>query len=372
MEKNQSNKMHSLGQRLIEARQRQGFATAKEFYQHIEGLFELQNKNMPFTYTTYVAYENGNRQPRLDILVILARALETSVDVLLDFYNEDYLLYFLTTLGFTCLKARNFIYIETENKDYMAIKTDVLLRLIALADQDHKRYIRQRLQDYLASITRQISNAYLAEATDLIGKAMATLLDVDYEILRKGLPQCPPTLKLILNNDPITALAFYYYTGVHPIQNSTLANDIAGYFIDWYGYDFSPEELTDENFHHPLEDKYPDAWQQIWQYQPAHRIDYIDEYMAQRLQIDSTNFHDIKFTFLYTLGGYTPFSYLAEEDIPNPDSEDGDLLLINKFTQNEVPAKSNSLLNKNANPTTATPPVTTSEKTRPTPKADAE
>ena len=163
MEKNQLDKANNLAKRLIEARQRQGFATAKEFYQHLEVLFKLQNKDVPFSYPAYASYENGNRQPRLDILVILARTLETSIDVLLDFYDNDYLLHFLTTLGFSCLKAKDFIYIETENKDYITIRSEVLLHLIALADKDHKEYIRQRLQDFLASLIRQVSGAYLAE-----------------------------------------------------------------------------------------------------------------------------------------------------------------------------------------------------------------
>lgn len=337
MEKNQLDKANNLAKRLIEARQRQGFATAKEFYQHLEVLFKLQNKDVPFSYPAYASYENGNRQPRLDILVILARTLETSIDVLLDFYDNDYLLHFLTTLGFSCLKAKDFIYIETENKDYITIRSEVLLHLIALADKDHKEYIRQRLQDFLASLIRQVSGAYLAEATNLIGKAMATLLNADYEKLCTDLLHCPRSLNIILENDPITALAFYYYTGIHPTEDIKRANELADYLMCCYDYDFSQSDEVDD-LPHSLPDKYENAWHMLHDYTPPKTIDYIDEYMAQRLQIDSANFYDIRYTFLYTIGYHTPFSYLEEDDIPGFNKDEGDLFLVNKYTQNETPS----------------------------------
>ena len=65
------------------------YVTATDFVQSINKEYQEAGQKDFLSYSTYAAYENGKREPRLDQLAELARRLNVSLDTLLEVHPQE-------------------------------------------------------------------------------------------------------------------------------------------------------------------------------------------------------------------------------------------------------------------------------------------
>lgn len=210
--------------KLMEARSRR-FSSAREFYEFMKEDFRKRGNGaeLPFSYPTYAAYENGTRTPKLETFVQLARYLDLSLDYLLDFYNADYLQNILQAQKYQCYQSNDMLYIQSKGT-YVALNPASIQTTLENHLLKNSQKCRKLVKDEVEKALQKTKACQAFNAQALARLSVATILGFDYDHFLEDLKKIDckddPVLKA-LQEEPLLALFFSYFTGSDPSTYST-------------------------------------------------------------------------------------------------------------------------------------------------------
>lgn len=297
----------SFGERLAAIRKARGFTTARSFHNYMLKYWKALNLPVAITYTTYMAYENGTRQPKLDVVAELARFLNTSLDILLNLYNEDYILHFLRSQNYEAHSMGDHIVINM-NGNYIGIRKQIMVLLLHEGHKSWSDFLEQYLSKVLSNTFRHFSDKNILAGNDLIGAAMANLLGVDFNEYKESMSHTTRGLKVTFNENPVMALLFFYFTHTNPFENPKLTEE----FLNMT-YTYSTAALPYEVDY--LQKNYPPEMVNMYYYADTmERIDFIDEYLLEVLGMKKSDVYTLKsWFFLGLVGGFHMSEYSYDE-----------------------------------------------------------
>ena len=320
------------------------YVTATDFVQSINKEYQEAGQKDFLSYSTYAAYENGKREPRLDQLAELARRLNVSLDTLLEVHPQegDYdLRQYIKKLLISeeCLLPEDAEYpddknfhIQTGIAKRMYIDKESCRKIVSASEKDMKDTIMMKLKELINERRNLLASEYTLPAASVIKQAAAYCLGVDYQDFTNKLTQSQ-LLPYFLDS-PLYALCFYYFTGMNPAETPAKVKT----FFDYY------EELLECGPHvQPFPgDKNEEAafYFALWEYRPDQknklhpeaplrpRLRFLEEYTAiindldyQKLIKkfdDNIIFDELKEIFLLMFTNLGSFFELQSE----PDDED--------------------------------------------------
>lgn len=206
------------------------YPTAKDFVHSFnEALKKEDRSEFILAYPTYAAYEKGAREPRLDQLVEIVRHLNISLDDLLEYkpVTDDFEIRlqleklllqdekFLS--GKHLWDESKYIGIRTLASGAMLIDKNECHRIIKAAEKYRQDSIEVQFKELLNHARQEHSEEYALNAASVIGRAAADSLGLDYDTFINELGQQQFTHPLL--NTPLSALCFYYFTGVNPASD---------------------------------------------------------------------------------------------------------------------------------------------------------
>lgn len=298
----------TFGERLAMIRKEKGYTTAREFYDYMYKYWTRLDKSAPITYTTYSAYENNSRQPKLEVVAELARFLNTSLDILLDLYNEDYLLHYLHSHNYDAHSIGEHIVINM-NGNYIGIQKNILLHILHKGHNKWSDFIEQYLNRVLSNTFRHFSDKNILAGNDLIGAAMANLLDVDFNEYKENMTHTTRALKVYFNENPVMALLFYYFTHTNPFENPQRTED----FLNMtYTYSTSEHPFNEDYLYQHYSEDLVDMF---YYADTMIRIDFIDQYLLEILGMKKSEAYNLKtWFFLGLVGGFHMAEYSYNEN----------------------------------------------------------
>lgn len=310
----------SFNSRLREVRKSK-FKEAKEFVAKINESLAMDREHYgdseeykKLAYTTYAAYEVGNREPRYALLVRMAKLLNVSTDYLLEKDTEgeskelhEAIIKNMGNLDTWMWNDEDKVYIRKEDNTLVILDTNACKDIIKQADAFRIQKIDEGLKQLLAG--QPAAGGETETIKENIAKLAAADLVVDYEDFGKRFAACKKMLKGYIPSC-MDALCFYYFTGVNPVLNPEEAHDLL-----WcYRYVYC-EGLEEEKDHKKL----ATAWKRIINtYVPVKRLLYLEAYAASRNSIDYSkyaakfnkgdsgfrNMQEPFFDSIYEQGGY--------------------------------------------------------------------
>lgn len=270
----------TFGERLSAIRQEAGYSTARQFYDYMEKCWQRMGVVAPITYATYAAYENNTRQPKLEVVAQLARFLNTSLDILLNLYDEEYLVQYLYTRGYDVRSIGEHIVLNIDG-NFVGIKKNILLGILKQGHSLWTDFLKEYLDKALSNSFRAFSESNIAAGNNLIGAAIAELLKVDFKAFKRDMEFAPEELKNKFKNNIVMALLFYYFTHVNPFENIQVTLHFFDSLPKFYNLDnkYSRVEVS-------LKNKYEQEALDMFDYSnKMERIEFIEHYLREILGV---------------------------------------------------------------------------------------
>lgn len=279
---------------LTAIRQKRGFQTARSFYDYMCNYWRAAKEPIAITYATYAAYENGTRQPKLEVLAQLARFLTVSLDVLLNLYNENYILTFLHTHNYKAFAHGAHIMIHCNGNKILGIRKDIFLRHLQKGQIQWSQFIEHHINTLLHRTFKTYSEQTIHTGDRLIASAMALLLDIDFTEFEAQYEKSKQELSRSMIDNVTNALIFYYLTHTNPMEQPNMVRQLFNLADDYYLTGIFAKEYIEE--HYPL-----DLQNMFYYSDTMKRIPYIDEYLSNLFGLHTQDPAQIKMAFFITL-----------------------------------------------------------------------
>lgn len=143
-------------ERLRYYRERAGYKSAKEFAE-----------KLGMGYTTYVAYENKDREPRYEVLCNIARLLDVTPNDLLGFTEKDELQRYIDLCNDSGIKAR-----QVTSKDGSRVQL-----IIARINNTKSMVMEISVQEFITTIKKALASTDYKEEKAEIENFLKSLLN---------------------------------------------------------------------------------------------------------------------------------------------------------------------------------------------------
>lgn len=144
-------------ERLRYYRERAGYKSAKEFAQ-----------KLGMGYTTYVAYENKDREPRYEVLCKIARLLDTTPNDLLGFSEKDELQKCIDLCNDSGIKTR-----QVSSKDGSCVQL-----ILGKLNNNKSMVMEISIQDFTTTIKKALASTNYKEEKAEIEGYLKSLLNI--------------------------------------------------------------------------------------------------------------------------------------------------------------------------------------------------
>lgn len=248
------------------------------------------NEYKDLAYTTYIAYEIGNREPRYALLVRMAKLLDVSTDYLLgvedergkftDMVWED----FLQCRGDIkdSWETPKNIYLIMKDNGMLTLKKNVCYKIMTEMMMRPEEEILAKLNEQVDAAREKQLMGKASQLAQCLARLAAADLGVDYPAFGRGFT------KLLWSREPLCltnldGLCFYYFTGINPaagVMEEGQAINI------WLGYQNRRPVTRDRNKKIRLETVQAELKRIMHQYEPVKRLAYLEEYVALRSGLD--------------------------------------------------------------------------------------
>lgn len=289
-----SNFAELFSAQLSHIRKQRGFDTARSFYEYIANYYQAAKRPCPITYATYAAYENGTRQPKLEIVAQLARFLNVSLDVLLHMYDEDYVLTLLHNLNYKAYAHEAHIIIHFDSHKLIGIRKDLFLKYLHQGQLGWSQYMEHHIHALLQASLKKYSEQNLVLGDRLVASAMAVLLHIDFKQFEAQYEKHRQALRHAMIDNITNALIFYYLTNTNPLENIELVSQFLTLVDEYYTTGVFADEYIEEH--------YPKTLRHMFYHSDTReRIPYIDEYICGLLGLTENEPQHIKMAFFTSL-----------------------------------------------------------------------
>ena len=243
-------------------------------------------------YTTYVAYEIGNREPRYTLLARMAKILDVSTDYLLEMdKNVQGELHERILRDFICLfdvksfwGTKKTFYLIMRDNSLLILDANVCYEIIDKMKMSPQNEIIAKLSEQLDTVKKQHLNKKLSYLSQCLASVAAADLLVDYQVFCQGFSQLSWVNKPLFLTS-LDGLCFYYFTGIDPSVERQKAINI----VKVYNDDIFMDETDLKKIEEELEEELKDI---LDNYEPPKRLEYLEAYVASRNNLDYVKYRD--------------------------------------------------------------------------------